>query len=315
MKLIIQIPCLNEEETLPLVLRELPTHLPGVDTIETLIIDDGSTDATVEVALQEGVDHIVSHPRNLGLARAFQTGLDTCLQLGADIIVHTDADNQYPSHYIAQLVEPIVARRAEMVIGARPIASIPHFSPFKKLLQGVGSWVVRTASGTDVPDTTSGFRAYSRDFVLRYQSLTRFSYTLETIIMAGQMGMTILHVPIDVNDPTRESRLHKGSFHFVRRQAATIVRLYAFYEPLKTFFYIALPFLLIGLGLLMRFAIRYLGGGVGLVQSVSIGIGMLVISVFIIAFGVLADIINKHRMLTEETLYRLKKIELEPRSK
>ncbi|MGB1250974.1 MAG: glycosyltransferase family 2 protein [Candidatus Promineifilaceae bacterium] len=311
MKLIIQIPCLNEEETLPLVLRELPHELPGIDVIETLIIDDGSTDRTVDVARQAGVTHIISHPRNFGLARAFQTGLDSCLALGADIIVHTDADNQYPSRYIAELVKPIVSGQSEMVIGTRPIADISHFSPFKKALQSLGSWVVRTVSGTDVPDTTSGFRAYSRDFALRYQSLTRFSYTLETIIMAGQRGQTILHFPIEVNDPTRVSRLHKGSFHFVRRQAATIVRLYAFYEPLKTFFYLSLPFLLVGLGLLLRFALNYLSGSSGLIQSVSIGVGMLIISVFIAAFGLLADISNKHRLLTEETLYRLKKLDFD----
>ena len=315
MKLIIQIPCLNEEETLPLVLRELPTELPGIDRIETLIIDDGSTDATVAVAQQAGVDHIVSHPRNFGLARAFQTGFDTCLRLGADIIIHTDADNQYPSRYIAELVAPIAAGKSDMVIGARPISTISYFSPFKKMLQGLGSWVVRTVSGTDVPDTTSGFRAYSREFALRYQSLTRFSYTLETIIMAGQRGQTILNIPIEVNGPTRESRLHKGSFHFVRRQAATILRLYAFYEPLKTFFYLSLPFFLSGLILLARFAARYLSGSSGLVQSVSIGVGMLIIGVFIAAFGLLADISNKHRLLTEETLYRLKKLEFEPKSK
>lgn len=312
MKLIIQIPCYNEADTLPQVLAELPTRLPQITSIETLVINDGSSDNTVAVARQHGVTHVVSHPTNLGLARAFQTGLETCLQLGADIIVHTDADNQYQSRFIADLVAPIVGGKAEMVIGNRPILSIPHFSPLKKFLQRLGSSVVRTVSGTDVPDTTSGFRAYSREAALRFHILTRFSYTLETIIQAGKMGLSIVNVPVEINPPTRESRLHKGSWHFVKRQAATIVRLYAFYEPLRTFSLIALPFLLIGLGLIGRFSVLYLTGEAAgrYIQSVSIGTGLFVVGIVIALFGLQADIVSKHRQLTEETLYRLRKLEL-----
>lgn len=311
-KLVIQIPCLNEEATLPQVLAELPTRIDGIDTIETLIVDDGSSDQTVAVARAAGATHIVSHSHNLGLARAFETGLDTCLALGADVIVHTDADNQYPARYIQELVEPIVTGRAEMVVGNRPISQIPHFSPVKKLLQRIGSGVVRTVSGTDVPDTVSGFRAYSRDFALRYHALTNFSYTLETLIQAGQMGMRIVNINIEVNDPTRESRLAKSSWQFVKRQAATIVRLYAFYEPLRTFFYLSLPFFLVGVALLARFLFRYVTqSGAGLIQSVAIGTGSLIIAFLIFLFGLLADTIGKHRKLTEETLYRVKKMQFD----
>ncbi len=297
---------------MPLVLNELPTTIDGIDVIESLVIDDGSSDETVSVGRAHGVTHIVSHPHNLGLARAFETGLENCLALGADIIVHTDADNQYPSRYIADLVAPLVRGEAEMVVGNRPIAQIAHFSPFKKLLQRLGSSVVRTVSGTNVPDTVSGFRAYSREFALRYHALTDFSYTLETLIQAGQMGMRIVNIDIDVNGPTRESRLAKSSWQFVKRQAATIVRLYAFYEPLRTFFYLSLPFFLIGVSLLARFVFRYITqSGAGLIQSVAIGTGFLVISFLIFLFGLLADTIGKHRKLTEETLYRLKQLQFE----
>ena len=310
MKLIIQIPCLNEAETLPSVLAELPTSIEGIDCIETLIIDDGSVDDTVAVARRAGATHVVSHPRNLGLARAFQTGLETCLRLGADVVVHTDADNQYPAHYIPQLVAPIVRGKGDMVIGSRPIDQIAHFSPLKKRLQRLGSWVVRTLSGTPVEDTVSGFRAYSREAILRFQMLTHFSYTLETIIQAGQLGLTILNVPITVNDPTRPSRLQRSTIHFIKRQAATILRLYAFYEPLRTFFYLSLPFFFTGFVLLLRFAWRYWQlGGAGLAQSVSIGMGFIIVGFIIALVGLQADIISKHRRLTEETLYRLKKLE------
>lgn len=313
MKLIIQIPCLNEAETLPAVLAELPRSLPGIDTIETLIIDDGSTDETVAVAHANGADHVVSHWQNMGLAVAFQTGIETCLQLGADIIVHTDADNQYPGALVADIVRPVINDGMDMVIGRRPINEIKHFSPLKKLLQRLGSRVVRTVSGTDVPDTVSGFRAYSREAALRLHMLTRFSYTLETIIQAGKKGLRVTHVPIEVNDPTRPSRLAKNMWDFIKHQGATIVRLYAFYEPLRTFSFLALPFLLAGSVLLGRFLLIYLvGNSVGrFVQSVSIGTGLLIIGFLIFLFGILADITNKHRQLTEETLYRLKKLQFE----
>lgn len=313
MKLIIQIPCLNEEKTLPAVLASLPTQLEGITTIETLVIDDGSNDHTVEIAQQHGVNHIVRHPRNLGLAKAFQTGLETALKLGADVIVNTDGDNQYPAGAIADLVAPVVAHQADIVIGNRQVQTIDHFSLTKKLLHAVGTAVVRGVSGTTVEDAVSGFRAYSREAALRLTILTRFSYTLDTIIQAGKMGLTVVSVPINTNDPTRPSRLQRNMWHFVKAQAATILRLYVFYEPLKTFSYIASPFLLVGLLLLGRFALAYVvGDGNRFVQSVSIGVGLFVVGVLIFLVGVLADMQSKHRQLTQETLYRLKKMELRP---
>jgi len=288
--------------------------MPGVDVIETLIIDDGSEDETIAVAEKLGVDHIVRHNRTLGLARAFATGIDTSLQLGADIIVNTDGDNQYPAGYIGALVAPIVQGKAEIVIANRQIENVPHFSPVKKLLQSAGSWLVRTVSGTQVPDAPSGFRAYSREAALRLNILTRYSYTLETIIQAGKQGMRIVSIPVETNPPTRPSRLQRSSWHFIKSQASTIVRLYAFYEPLRTFSYIALPFLMTGIILLTRFLILFIIGerGIGrFTQSVSIGVGMLLVGVIIALFGIQADIAGKHRQLTQEVLYRLKKQQLD----
>ncbi|MEZ4645185.1 MAG: glycosyltransferase family 2 protein, partial [Chloroflexota bacterium] len=273
MKLIIQIPCYNEADTLPETLADLPQAIPGIDCIETLIVDDGSRDDTVAVAQACGVTHIVRHPQNLGLAKAFQTGLDASLQRGADIIVNTDADNQYPGHYIADLVTPIVRGTADIVIANRQVTNIEHFSPLKKLLQLLGSWTVRTVSGTNVPDAPSGFRAYSQEAALRLTILTRFSYTLETIIQAGKLGLTLHSVPIITNETKRPSRLQRNMWHFIKAQGGTIVRLYAFYEPLRTFTYLALPFLLVGLGTWLRFLLIYLseGGYTGLLQSLTIG--------------------------------------------
>jgi glycosyltransferase involved in cell wall biosynthesis len=313
MKLLIQIPCLNEAETLPAVLSTLPKSLPGIDCIEILIIDDGSSDETIGVAQAHNVHHIIRHNQNLGLARAFTDGIEKSLELGADIIVNSDGDNQYPAEYIPQLVQPILDGRADIVIGDRQVHTIPHFSRTKKLLQWFGSWMVRTVSGTGVPDTTSGFRAYSREAALRLNILSRYSYTLETIIQAGKMGLPIESVPITTNPPTRPSRLQRNAWHFIKAQAGTILRLYAFYEPLRTFTYIALPFLLSGLFLLGRFGFFYLIGerGIGrFLQSITIGVGLLLVGVIIFIFGIQADIAGKHRQLTEETLYRLKKMKL-----
>ncbi|MCB8945455.1 MAG: glycosyltransferase family 2 protein [Ardenticatenaceae bacterium] len=314
MKLIIQIPCFNEAETLPIALAELPQQIPGIDCIETLIIDDGSEDDTVAVAQAAGVTHIVRHSRNQGLAKAFQTGLDACLRLGADIIVNTDADNQYPGRYIPDLVAPVVRDEADMVLGNRQVSQIEHFSPLKRWLQGLGSWTVRTVSGTDVPDAASGFRAYSRDMALHLNILTRYSYTLETIIQAGKMGQRVVSVPVVTNGPLRPSRLQRNMWHFIKAQAGTIMRLYAFYEPLRTFSYIALPFLLVGGGAILRFVYIALLGGSNIgryIQSITIGTGLLVVGVIILVFGIQADISSKHRQLTQEMLYRLKKMELE----
>ena len=311
MKLIIQIPCFNEARVLPETIADLPSRIDGIDCIETLVIDDGSRDDTIAVAEALGIDHFICHGKNLGLARAFQSGLDASLMRGADIIVNTDADNQYPGRFIQDLVAPILAGKADMVIGDRQVDQITHFSPVKKWLQKLGSWAVRTVSGTAVPDSTSGFRAYSKETALRLNILTRYSYTLETIIQAGKLGLTILSIPVETNDPTRPSRLQRNMWHFIKAQASTIVRLYAFYEPLRTFSYIALPFLILGLGSWIRFLYFYLQVIGGHLQSLTIGTGLFMVGIFILLFGIQADIASKHRQLTQETLYRLKKIDLE----
>lgn len=314
MKLIVQLPCLDEAQTLPAALEGLPGSIPGISCIETLVIDDGSSDDTVAVAKTIGVDHIVRHGRNLGLARAFATGLETSLRLGADVIVNTDGDNQYPASAIPQLVGPIISGQADIVIANRQVDQVPYFSPIKKLLQAMGSWLVRTVSETEVPDAPSGFRAYTREAALRLNIFTRYSYTLETIIQAGKMGLRVVSVPVETNAPTRPSRLQRSTWHFIKAQAGTILRLYAFYEPLRTFSYLAAPFLLAGLILLARFAIFFIIGerGIGrFVQSIVIGIGLVLVGVIIGLFGIQADIANKHRQLTQEVLYRLRKLEFE----
>lgn len=310
-KVIIQIPCFNEAEGLPATIADLPRSIPGASCVETLVIDDGSSDDTVAVAQSLGVDHIVRHRINLGLARAFQSGLDACLRFGADVIVNTDADNQYPGRYIPALVEPILRQEADLVIGDRQITRITHFSPLKRMLQSLGSWMVRTVSRTDVPDAPSGFRAYSREAALRMNILTRFSYTLETIIQAGRMGLSIISVPIQTNAPTRPSRLQRNMWHFVKAQAGTIVRLYAFYEPLRTFGYISLPFFVVGLGTWIRFVYFFAIGQGGKIQSLTIGTGLFLVGMLVLLFGIQADIASKHRQLTQEVLFRLKKMDLD----
>jgi glycosyltransferase involved in cell wall biosynthesis len=293
-KLIVQIPCLNEADTLADSLSGLPEAIEGIDIIETMVIDDGSEDDTAAVAEALGVNHVYRHTRNLGLAQAFATGIESCLALGADIIVNTDGDNQYPAESIPKLVDPVLRGRADIVI--------------------LGSWLVRTVSGTEVADAPSGFRAYSREAALRLNVLTRYSYTLDTIIQAGKLGLRIESVPVATNPPTRPSRLQNSAWHFMKSQASTIIRLYAFYEPLRTFSYIAAPFIAAGIILLVRFGIFYLIGvrGIGrFTQSVTIGIGLLLVGVIIALFGLQADIASKHRMLTQDVLYRLKKLDLE----
>ena len=312
MKLIIQIPCYNEEGTLARTVRDLPKSVPGFDVVEYLIIDDGSSDRTYELARELGVHHVVHHPCNLGLARGFQTGLDACLRFGADVIVNTDADNQYPGRYIADLTAPILEGRADIVIGNRQTDRIEHFSPLKRLLQRLGTAIVRALSGTNVADAPSGFRAYSREAALRLTVLSQFSYTLETIIQAGKCGLKIVDVPITTNPPLRPSRLHRSTLQFVLRQSATMLRLYAFYEPLKTFSLLSVPFLLVGGGAWARFLYLYFTDQSGIgrhVQSLTIGTGVLLVGVLILLFGLQADIANKHRQLTQLVLYRLRKLE------
>lgn len=313
-KVIVQIPCHNEVATLPAVLADIPRAIAGVANVEVLVIDDGSTDQTARVARELGVEHVISHPYRRGLAAAFQTGVNTALTLGADVIVNTDGDNQYPQADIPKLIAPLLRNEADVVIGDRQTATIEHFSLLKRLLQAWGSWVVRQASGTQVPDATSGFRAYTREAALRLNLFTRYTYTLETIIQAGKKGLRIAHIPIQTNPKSRPSRLVRNEWDYVKRSAATIVRIYAVYEPLKTFGLFSLPFLVLGTALIGRFLFFYFSGpleGVArYVQSLLIGGVALIIGFLIFLFGILADLVSANRLLLEETLYRLKRLEL-----
>jgi glycosyltransferase involved in cell wall biosynthesis len=311
MKLIIQIPCLNEEEVLPVTLGDLPRHVEGFDKVEWLVIDDGSRDRTVEVARRHGVDHIVSLTSNKGLAQGFQAGLDASLKLGADVIVNTDADNQYNAADIPKLVAPILHGHADMVIGDREVQSIEHFSPIKKLLQRLGSWVVRRASETTVPDTTSGFRAYNREAALQVQVVSRFTYTLETVIQAGKMLVAIDHVPIRTNPKLRESRLFGSISSYVRSNAVSIFRIYATYEPLRVFLVAASVVALAALVVWGRFLILFIGGeGQGHVQSVVLGAMLFVVAVQLAALGVIGDLLASNRVLIQRALERTRRIEL-----
>ena len=313
-RVIVQIPCYNEAATLPAVIADVPRQFPGVADVQVLVIDDGSQDGTAEIARQSGADYVVQHATNRGIAAAFQTGLDACLHAGADIIVNTDGDHQYPGSEIAALIAPILAGKADMVIGDRQTHAVEHFSPIKRWLQQAGSGVVRAASGTSVPDATSGFRALSREAALRIIVLTRFSYTLETIIQAGKKGLRVSHVPIRVNPPTRESRLFRSNWSYIKRQSSTIVRIYALYEPFRTFLFFSLPFLVAGLFLIARFLWFYVTGQTYMgrhVQSVVIGGTLVTLGFLIFLFGVLADLIAMNRLLAEETLYRQRKQEVD----
>jgi len=308
-KLIIQIPCFNEAETLPQTLAEIPRAIDGVDVVELLVIDDGSTDGTADVARAQGVDHVVRHITNRGLAQAFKTGITACLKLGADVIVNTDADNQYPGAYIPALVAPILKREADMVIGDRQTDRIETFSPTKKFLQRMGSRVVRYVSGTTVPDAPSGFRAMSRETAMRINIFTSYSYTLETIIQAGKKNLTIAHIPIKTNPQTRESRLMRSSLDYVLHSAGTILRLFLLYEPLRTFALFSVPFFLIGSVLWGRFLVLMLMGEAARgsnVQSILVGSVAIITGVLIYISGMLGEIIAINRQMHEETLYYLK---------
>jgi glycosyltransferase involved in cell wall biosynthesis len=301
MKLIIQIPCLNEEESLPATLSELPRAVAGFDVVEWVVVDDGSSDRTGEVARACGVDHVLRHTANLGLARAFMTGIEASLRLGADVIVNTDADNQYCAQDIPALVEPILNGRAQIVVGARPISEIAHFSPTKKALQALGSWMVRLSSGTDIPDAPSGFRAYHRDAATKLYVLNSYTYTLETIIQAGHKNIPMVWAPVRVNPDMRPSRLVKGVFSYVRRSAVTILRISVLYSPLRFFTALAVLTALPGLVGVGRFLFYYLSsGGMGHVQSLVISGAMVAAAVVIGLAGVLADLIAANRMLLED---------------
>jgi glycosyltransferase involved in cell wall biosynthesis len=313
MKLIIQIPCFNEEDQLPATLADLPRQLDGVDTIEWLIIDDGSTDRTIEVAREHGVDHVVRLTNNKGLAAGFQAGLDACLKLGADLIVNTDADNQYYGGDIPKLLAPILRGDADMVVGDREVANIEHFSGLKVRLQKLGSAVVRRASDTNVPDTTSGFRAYNHEAAIQLQVVSKFTYTLETIIQAGKNLVAVDHVPIRTNPKTRESRLFPSMWSYVRRNGLSIFRVYSTYEPLRVFMAAAAVVGLVSLVIWARFAWFYVveGEGKGHVQSLILGAVLFIAAVQLAALGIVGDILAASRVLQQRTLERVRRVELQ----
>ncbi|HXV62963.1 MAG TPA: glycosyltransferase family 2 protein [Vicinamibacteria bacterium] len=309
MKLIVQIPCLNEAETLPATLAEIPRTIEGVDTVEILVIDDGSTDETSDLAHRCGVEHVLRSSRSRGLAASFKTGIDAALGLGADIIVNTDADNQYPGADIPRLVAPILRGEADIVIGDRQVSDVAHFSTSKKRLQSLGSWVVRQVSGTKVPDTTSGFRAFTRDAAQRLNLVSDYTYTLETIIQAGKKRLAIAQIAIEPRT-TRPSRLIRNNWDYVKRSAATIVRIYAMYEPLKIFSYIGAVFLAVGAVPALRYLyFWWIGEGQGHVQSVIAAGWFLTIGFMILLIGLVSDIMASVRRLLEEVLYRQRLLE------
>jgi glycosyltransferase involved in cell wall biosynthesis len=312
MKLIIQIPCLNEEQTLPQTIADLPRELPGIDQIELLVIDDGSTDRTVEVAREQGVQHIVRLTNNRGLAAGFQAGLDACLKLGADIVVNTDADNQYKGADVAKLVAPIVAGEADMVVGDREVTAIEHFSGSKKRLQRLGSWVVRRVSGTPITDATSGFRAYNREAALQLLVVDNFTYTLESLIQAGKMLVAVDEVAIGTNPQTRESRLFDSTGAYVRRNALAILRIYARYEPLRAFSTAAAVVLVLALAAWMPFLIDWIfnGDSTGHIQSLILGAVLFIAAVQLFALGVIGDLLAGQRVMTQRVFERVRRVEL-----
>lgn len=312
MKLIIQIPCYNEEKTLRIALDALPRHIEGISKIEYLIINDGSCDNTIEVAKSWGINYIVNFKQNKGLARGFMAGIDACLRNGADIIVNTDADNQYCGDDIEKLIKPIVDGKYDIVIGERPIDDTEYFSPIKKKLQRLGSWVVQKASSTDIPDAPSGFRAYNREAAMRLNVINEYTYTLETIIQAGRDKMAMTSVPVRTNETVRESRLFKSTGTYVKRGGGVIIRAFAMYKPLK-FFVIAglIPFLT-GIFIGIRFLYFYIQGiGNGHVQSLILAAVLLMMGWQTVMMGLQADIIAANRKLLQDIQYRVKKMELE----
>jgi len=301
MKLIIQIPCYNEEATLAETLACLPRKVRGFSSVEFLVIDDGSTDRTVEVAHECGVDHIHSLPHNQGLAAAYMSGLETALCLGADVVVNTDGDNQYKADFIKSLTRPILSGEAQLAIGARPIGSIAHFSPVKRMLQWLGSWVVRKASGLDVADAPSGFRAIHRSAAVRLFVFNRYTYTLETIIQAGYLNIPVISVPVGVNPPTRKSRLMRSTLHYIMRSAVTIFRIAVLYRPFRAFSITSALLFIPGAALFLRFLYQYASGdGSGHVQSLVIGATLIASAAILFVGGIIADLIAANRTLLTE---------------
>jgi len=314
MKLIIQIPCLNEELTLPKTLKDLPKSLNGIDDIEVLVIDDGSTDRTVEVAKEHGVRHILSLKNNKGLAKAFIYGINHALHLGADIIVNTDADNQYFGGDIAKLIQPILRKRADIVIGDRQVETIRHFSPLKILLQKLGSWTVRQLSGTTVPDATSGFRAYSKEAALQMNVISDFTYTVETIISAGKKNIAIEHTPVRTNKKLRESRLFPSIQVYLRRSLVTMLKVYSMYRPLKIFTIAGGTTFLIGFIIGCRYLFFFFQGQTeGHIQSLILSAILLIVGFQIIMMGIAAELISVNRQLLEDIQVRIKKQETRPK--
>lgn len=310
MKVFIQVPCLNEEKTLPLVLSSIPKEIDNVDEIHILIIDDGSSDRTVEIAREHGVTHFVRHTRNMGLARSFRDGVDYALKHGADIVVNTDGDNQYPQDRIADLVQPIIAREADIVIGDRQTAKIAHFSPFKKMMQRIGSRVVNFAAGTDLPDAASGFRAYSRNSLMKLNIVTEFSYCMETIIQAGNKRLKIASVKVETNAKTRESRLFKNIWQHMFQSGKAILRSYVMYRPNVVFVTLGTVLFILAAIPFVRFLIFYLTGEThGHVQSLIFGSAMLVGSLLSFALVVISDLQRTNRILLEDQLERTKELQ------
>lgn len=312
MKLIVQIPCYNEEQTLPQTYADIPKEIDGIDKVEVLIIDDGSNDNTVAVARKLGVDHIVINKQNMGLAKSFRRGVDECLRQGADIIVNTDGDNQYAGWDIPKLVKPVMDGQADIVIGDRQTHKLPHFSKGKKFIQWFGSGVVRRLAGIWVPDTVSGFRAISRESAIRLNVLSSFSYTIEIVIQAGKRDMKVLSIPVETNEKTREPRLFKSVPSFIVRQLTTIIRVYAVYQPMKFFFIIGSILTVIGVLPIIRFLYFYFGsGGAGHIQSLVLGGAFVVMGFFTYLIGLLADLISFNRQISEMALERIKRFEFD----
>jgi glycosyltransferase involved in cell wall biosynthesis len=314
MRVFVQVPCLNEEATLPLVLKSIPKKIKNVDSIEILVIDDGSTDETVKIAKKHGVTHFVHHTKTMGLARSFRDGVDYALKHGADIVVNTDGDNQYPQERIADLVQPIISGDADIVIADRQTAKIAHFSPFKKFMQRAGSWVVNKAAGTSLPDAASGFRAYSRSSLYKLNVVTQFSYTMETIIQAGNKRLRIASVEVTTNKKTRESRLFKNIWQHMAKSAQAIIRSFVMFKPYVIFMSLGTFFLVVSLIPFIRFIVLALmGHSRGHLQSLIFGTAMLVIAILSYALVVIADLLRTNRILLEDQLERLKEIQYKQR--